>query len=99
MMRSYAETRGCRRDFILSYFGEAHEPPCGYCDNCEAGLVHSEADVERPFEVGAAVTHKEWGLGEIQRYETDRVIVLFESVGYRTLALDIVEEKNLLTHA
>jgi ATP-dependent DNA helicase RecQ len=96
MMRSYAEHGGCRRDFVLSYFGEDHEAPCGNCDNCDAGLVEPETDVERPFEVGAAVTHSEWGTGEIQRYEADRVVVLFESVGYRTLDLELVEEKNLL---
>jgi ATP-dependent DNA helicase RecQ len=96
MMRSYAEHTGCRRDFVLSYFGEDHEPPCGNCDNCNAGLVEPEDDVERPFEVGSAVTHSEWGKGEVQRYETDRVVVLFESVGYRTLDLDLVAEKGLL---
>jgi ATP-dependent DNA helicase RecQ len=96
MMRSYAEHTGCRRDFVLSYFGEEHEPPCGNCDNCDAGLVEAEADVERPFEIGATVTHSEWGPGEVQRYESGRVIVLFESVGYRTLDLELVEEKNLL---
>src|SRR6185312_7542205 len=31
MMRSYAETQGCRRDHILSYFGEQHEVPCWNC--------------------------------------------------------------------
>ncbi len=39
MMRAYAETDDCRRAFILSYFGEPFEPPCGHCDNCEAGQV------------------------------------------------------------
>ena len=57
MMRSYAETHGCRRDFILSYFGEEHEVPCGNCDNCDAGLVHAD-EAERPFPIGAAVTTK-----------------------------------------
>jgi ATP-dependent DNA helicase RecQ len=99
MMRSYAEHGGCRRDFVLSYFGEDHEAPCGNCDNCEAGLVEPEADVERPFEVGAAVTHGEWGAGEVQRYDGGRVIVLFETVGYRTLDLELVEEKGLLQAA
>ena len=51
---------------------------------------------ERPFEIGAAVTHGEWGGGEVQRYDGGRVVVLFESVGYRTLDLDLVAEKNLL---
>jgi ATP-dependent DNA helicase RecQ len=97
MMRSYAETTGCRRDFVLSYFGEEHEPPCGNCDNCDAGLVEPESDTERPFEVGTTVSHGEWGPGEVQRYDRDRVVVLFESVGYRTLDLELVEEKGLLT--
>jgi ATP-dependent DNA helicase RecQ len=99
MMRSYAEHSGCRRDFVLSYFGEEHEPPCGNCDNCDAGLVESEADVERPFEIGATVTHSEWGQGEVQRYDANRVVVLFETVGYRTLDLELVEEKGLLEAA
>jgi ATP-dependent DNA helicase RecQ len=99
MMRSYAEHSGCRRDFVLSYFGEEHEAPCGNCDNCDAGLVEPETDVERPFEVGATVTHSEWGSGEVQRYDDNRVVVLFESVGYRTLDLELVEEKGLLQAA
>ncbi|HEX4307040.1 MAG TPA: RecQ family ATP-dependent DNA helicase, partial [Solirubrobacterales bacterium] len=68
MMRSYAETQGCRRDHILSYFGEEHEVPCFYCDNCDAGLVKPDEAV-RPFPIGAAVTHKSWGPGEVQRYD------------------------------
>jgi ATP-dependent DNA helicase RecQ len=99
MMRSYAEHEGCRRDFVLSYFGEEHEAPCGNCDNCDAGLVEPEDDAERPFAVGATVTHSEWGPGEVQRYDGDRVVVLFESVGYRTLALELVTEKGLLEAA
>jgi ATP-dependent DNA helicase RecQ len=99
MMRSYAEHTGCRRDFVLSYFGEEHEAPCGNCDNCDAGLVEPEADIDRPFEIGATVTHSEWGAGEVQRYDDNRVVVLFESVGYKTLDLELAEEKNLLQAA
>jgi RecQ family ATP-dependent DNA helicase len=34
MMR-YAETKGCRRKFLLEYFGETWpEPSCGACDTC-----------------------------------------------------------------
>jgi len=99
MARSYAETSSCRRDFVLSYFGEEHEPPCGNCDNCDAGLVEPEPDVDRPFEIGTTVTHSDWGPGEVQRYDDDRLVVLFESVGYRTLDLELVSEKGLLRAA
>jgi ATP-dependent DNA helicase RecQ len=34
-MRDYAETRGCRRECLLRYFGDAYSGPCGNCDRCE----------------------------------------------------------------
>ena len=35
MMEQYAQTTGCRREFILSYFGESYpHANCGGCDNC-----------------------------------------------------------------
>ena len=99
MMRRYAEHDGCRREFILSYFGEPSEPPCGNCDNCLAGEVEPVADGDRPFELGARVRHDSWGEGEVQRYDDGQVVVLFDSVGYKTLGLELVEERDLLTPA
>ncbi|NEA51579.1 RecQ family ATP-dependent DNA helicase, partial [Streptomyces sp. SID10815] len=43
MARAYAETTGCRRHFLLGYFGEAYEPPCGNCDRCEAAAADPDA--------------------------------------------------------
>ena len=37
MMRGYAETAGCRRQFLLGYFGEDLPEPCGNCDTCADG--------------------------------------------------------------
>ncbi|MET1087798.1 MAG: RecQ family ATP-dependent DNA helicase [Arthrobacter sp.] len=34
MMRAYAETDSCRRQFLLGYFGEDLPEPCGNCDAC-----------------------------------------------------------------
>ena len=35
-MLDYCETTGCRRKFLLTYFGEAYpEERCGRCDRCE----------------------------------------------------------------
>ena len=95
MMRAYAETGDCRRAFLLSYFGEPFTPPCGRCDNCEAGrTAPPRADV--PFPVGARVSHATWGSGVVQRYEEDAVVVLFDDAGYKTLAVDVVIERGLL---
>jgi ATP-dependent DNA helicase RecQ len=99
MIRAYAEHRACRRDFLLSYFGEEHVPPCGNCDNCDAGRGLPDEGGERPFEVGARVVHARWGPGEVQRYDGGRVVVLFESVGYRTLDLELVAAGHLLEQA
>jgi ATP-dependent DNA helicase RecQ len=96
MMRAYAETDDCRRAFLLSYFGEPFEPPCGNCDNCEAGRVAAPpSDV--PFPVGSRVTHGQWGEGVVQRYDDDAMVVLFDDAGYKTLALDVVREREILT--
>jgi ATP-dependent DNA helicase RecQ len=96
MIRGYAElAAGCRRDFILSYFGQPFAPPCGSCDLCEAGRGQTAAH-DLPFPVGARVVHRSWGRGVVQRYGRRDVSVLFDEVGYKTLALDIVEQRDVL---
>jgi ATP-dependent DNA helicase RecQ len=95
MMRAYAEVEHCRRVLLLSYFGEPHEGPCGNCDNCLAG--HGDAgDGDRPFPVGTRVVHAAWGKGLVQRYDGDQLVALFDTVGYKTLSVELVEERDLL---
>jgi ATP-dependent DNA helicase RecQ len=96
MMRGYAEHDGCRREYVLSYFGEDYAGPCGNCDNCSAGLVKQQDSSDGPWAVGSTVRHDEWGPGTVQRYDGGQVVVLFESVGYRTLGVDLVLERGLL---
>jgi ATP-dependent DNA helicase RecQ len=49
MMRAYAETDGCRRQFLLGYFGEHLPQPCGNCDACaEAARQFAPAGQEHP---------------------------------------------------
>jgi ATP-dependent DNA helicase RecQ len=95
MMRAYAEADGCRRALVLSYFGEPFDPPCGNCDNCDHGRA-AEAPSAEPFAVGARVVHDRFGAGVLQRYDGDSLVVLFDDVGYKSLALGPVTERRLL---
>jgi ATP-dependent DNA helicase RecQ len=103
MMRGYAETTGCRRQFLLGYFGEQLEEPCGNCDTCASGSAYeaqeavAESDAAGPFELQSHVRHTQWGDGVVMHLEGDRLTVLFEQEGYKTLSLELIEENDLLT--
>ena len=94
MMRGYAEVRDCRREYLLNYFGEPFQGPCGRCDNCERGVAAEQG--EEPFALSSRVRHRDWGEGTVQRYEGDKMVVLFDEVGYKTLATQLVVERALL---
>lgn len=98
MMRGYAETRGCRRQFLLGYFGETMSSPCGTCDNCRSGAADEpEPNSPEGLAANTAVVHREWGPGVVMSTESDRLTVLFETHGYRTLSLEAVTDTGLLT--
>ena len=94
MMRRYAEHTGCRRSFLLTYFGQNYPGPCGNCDNDRQRPATPHW--EEPFPVGARVATDHWGEGTIQRYDRDQVTILFDDHGYRDLLLSVLLEKNLL---
>ncbi len=108
MMRQYAESGRCRGRALLAYFGEEVDHDCGHCDNCAAGTSSSLRTPEKtvtpaqrkvgdePFPVSSAVRHSEWGAGTVMSYEHDRMVVLFEEVGYKTLSVPIVRKGKLL---
>jgi ATP-dependent DNA helicase RecQ len=90
MVRGFAETPGCRREFLLGYFGEAYDGPCGACDRCLSGEVAPDDASDGPWRPNDRVVHEQWGDGVVMRGEADRVTVLFETVGYKTVRLDAV---------
>lgn len=44
-MSAYCKTTECLRNYILTYFGQAHEDPCGNCGNCAA--TYTARDITR----------------------------------------------------
>lgn len=105
-MRGYAETTDCRRHYVLNYFGEDTDAQhCNHCDNdlTAAGMqrvVVTAAQMSSTlFAVGEQVQHEAWGVGTVQRVSGDHVTVLFETVGYKTLAASVVQEHGLMRAA
>jgi ATP-dependent DNA helicase RecQ len=94
MMRRYAEHTGCRRSFLLSYFGQDYPGPCGRCDNDREQVAKARGS--EPFPVGSRVESDRWGEGTVQRYDGDQLTVLFDDHGYRDLLLPLVLERSLL---
>jgi ATP-dependent DNA helicase RecQ len=94
MMRRYAEHAGCRRSFLLSYFGQDYRGPCDNCDN--DGIGQTAQSVGEPFAVGERVRSDRWGDGTVQRYDGDQLTVLFDEHGYRDLLVPLVVERQLL---
>ncbi|HEY0373856.1 MAG TPA: RecQ family ATP-dependent DNA helicase [Amnibacterium sp.] len=102
MMRAYAETTQCRRQYLLGYFGDEDTALCHACDTCESGAAERSAatrtpEGDAPFTVDTAVRHAEWGDGRVMSVEDDRITVFFESEGYRVLSIAAVTEHDLLT--
>jgi ATP-dependent DNA helicase RecQ len=97
MMRSYAETTDCRRQFLLNYFGEPYQDPCPHCDNCLAGVNIAEHPNSQPFPLNTRVRHASFGAGLVVRYEgRDKTVVLFDESGYKTLSVALIAAGGIL---
>jgi ATP-dependent DNA helicase RecQ len=100
MVRAYTETRGCRRRFVLTYFGEPAADHCDYCDRCVVRTAPQVIDLrDHPFPEQSRVRHSSWGNGLVLRHEGDSIVVLFDEVGYKTLSVDVVVANGLLAPA
>jgi ATP-dependent DNA helicase RecQ len=111
MMRGYVDEVGCRRAYVLNYFGEEFSPQhCETCDNDlrsagEAGDGASAADerdrrasaapADIPLALGDRVAHATFGQGTVQRVTPDGVTVLFDDSGYKKLAIGALGQPDL----
>jgi len=78
---AYAEATGCRRELLLSTFGETYPGPCGHCDNCIAPPKTWDATVPAQKALSAVYrTGQRFGSGHVidvlRGEETERVLSL-----------------------
>ena len=104
MIRGYAEAPGCRRAFLLGYFGEPFEAPCDRCDRCRALESQGVRATRRsstagPFTVNDRVRHTTFGVGTVTGVEPDRVTVAFEDAGYHTIATSAADDGLIVAEA
>jgi RecQ family ATP-dependent DNA helicase len=94
MVRSYAESNRCRHRELATYFGEPLDACGDACDNCRRGVTTDDGAAQGSEHT--PVRHVEWGQGRVVSQDGDVLVVLFDEVGYKTLAADVVAEKGLL---
>jgi ATP-dependent DNA helicase RecQ len=91
----YLDGEGCRWSTLAAHLGAAAEP-CGTCDRCQAGAVPA---ADTAFGPGTNVRHDSFGLGRVLEAVGDRITVLFDDAGERTLSSSLVEDEGLLRPA
>ena len=77
-------------------FRRAYDRACGTATTAGGtGIPPAASEPSRRL----SVDHEQWGEGVVQRYDSDQIVLLFNSVGYRTLSVALVAERDLLSRA
>lgn len=81
-VRRYAETAGCREQFLRAYFGETGVEPCGACDLCVRGEGVEPAPEERSrLVVGLLESHGPLTMAQIAARSGIRVKEIRTTLG------------------
>jgi ATP-dependent DNA helicase RecQ len=97
MMARYVETRSCRWQLLLSYFGQVGD---GRQRPRRRDRGRNGAARRRHLHpVDSRLTHALLGTRRVLRHEGDTMTVLFDEAGYRTSSVDLVNTNDLLQPA
>ncbi|MEW6057070.1 MAG: ATP-dependent DNA helicase RecQ [Bdellovibrionota bacterium] len=80
----YVRSHLCRWYYLLRYFGEDLQEPCGYCDNCRKQLEKPVTSAST-LSAGNYVQHNEWGVGEVMKRIGPNLKIYFPGVGEKIL--------------
>ena len=99
MMRAYAEDEGCRRARSCSATSARPRPAVRQLRQLRRrahARRHDRAEPDDVFAGGRARRARRVGPGHGPAHEADEITVVFDAVGYKTLATALVEERGLL---
>ncbi|MCI5850608.1 MAG: DNA helicase RecQ [Sutterellaceae bacterium] len=90
-MVGYAETPGCRRHYLLSYFGEKAPEHCGNCDNCSRPPDVEDRTIEAQKLVSCVLrceraSGRGFGMGHVISVLMGRSTPEIEACGHRKLS-------------
>jgi ATP-dependent DNA helicase RecQ len=108
MMMRYAETGGCRMQFVREYFGEVPGSQCHHCDNCQRPIEtrrpararrrrsHSARESSEAAALGRGqrVLHDRFGLGDVIEISGDEITVAFPRFGERRVLRSFLQPAN-----
>jgi len=57
-----------------------------------------KVDRLKPYPLDSRVKHKSWGEGMVIRYEANKVVILFDEAGYKTIEVGMALLGGLLRH-
>ncbi|MBI2708864.1 MAG: RecQ family ATP-dependent DNA helicase [Actinobacteria bacterium] len=110
VLEQVLEGAACLWQAICGYLGDPRSERCGHCDRCdetarepdaggspaEGAVASSRAPAYAP---GARLKHREFGAGTVIEHHDDVIMVAFEEAGYRSLAVELLEDGDLLEEA
>ncbi|MEE8601287.1 RecQ family ATP-dependent DNA helicase [Euzebya tangerina] len=108
MMAAYLDADSCRWRYIGSYFGQQLDEPCGNCDRCwetadeigdADGQTATREEAVHGFSPGDQVQHTSFGSGLVEGVEGNRLMILFDDAGYKTLAADVLADSEVPTRS
>jgi ATP-dependent DNA helicase RecQ len=64
--------------------------------DADRGISAGRRSEIQPYPLHSTVSHRQWGRGTVLGYDDDRMTVLFDEVGYKTLSVAVVQDNDLL---
>ena len=99
MMRAYAETDGVPARLRPQLLRRGVRPAVRQLRRLRLAGVEPREPGAEPFPLEAGSSTRSGARAPSRGYEDDKLVVLFDEAGYKTLSIDLILERDLLRPA